>query len=139
MYKVYSLFSKAGFIQISNWMLSSIFSLKSRILILSVISFRHKPRFWLKLFSLLPLELYLEFYYILNFTQHLFSKFFFPRVCELNMYPSVLNAVINREDSGGNMPVSKSVSVTYSYGTLEKFLRVGESSLLVKYQLIQSL
>lgn len=112
---------------ITNWIFSSTFSLKSRILVLPVISVRQKPQFWSKLFCLLPLELYLDFYYILNSTQHLFSKFLFLRSYEVNIYLSVVNTFVNREGSGGNMLVSKSISITYSHGMLEKFLHGGES------------
>lgn len=77
--------------------------------------------------TLLEVLLYPEFY------PTPFSKFLLLRPYELNIYPSVVNTVINREVSGGNMPVSKSVFLTYSYGTLEKF-HVGDFSLLLEMQ-----
>lgn len=52
------------------------------------------------------------------YTQHLLSRFLFPGSCELKIDASVFSAVVNGEDSGGNMPISKSVSVTYRYETL---------------------
>lgn len=106
---------------------SSMLSLKSRILVLYVISSKQKPRFWSKSFCLLPLELYLEFCHMLNFIP---NPLLFLGSCERTMYPSAVNATVNRKFSGNNMLVSKSASITYSYGTLGKFLHVGESSLL---------
>lgn len=133
MYKVYNSFSEAGFIH-HKLDIQSTFSLKSRILVLSVISVRYKPQFWSTLFCLLPLELYLDFYCILNSTQHLFSKFLFLRSYEVNIYRSVVSTFVNREGSGGNMLVYKSISSTYSQGMLETFLHCGGSILGVEVQ-----